>query len=84
MGEVMLGVQRRGKPIAEPSGYPGRAEDEAVQRDGGLGGRGPLAGGPPVNDFRFWDLELDFQLVSPLCESTEEFLEAAYVGAVGG
>ena len=49
VGEVMLGVQCRGKPVAEPSDHLGRSEDEAVKRDGCLGGWGPLAGGPPMN-----------------------------------
>ena len=84
MGKMVLGVQRRGEPVTEPHDYSGRAEDEAVQCDGCLGGRGPLAGGPPVDEFGFRDREVDFQLGSPLCEGAEEALEAAYIGAVGG
>ena len=30
MGEVVLGVQRRGEPVAKPPDYSGGAEDEAV------------------------------------------------------
>ena len=84
VGEVVLGVQCRGEPVAEPPDHPGRAEDEAIQRDGCLGGRGPLAGGPPMDEFGFWGRELNLQLVPPPRQGTEEALEAAYVGAVGG
>ena len=60
VGEVVLGVQCWGEPVAKPSNHPGGADDEAVQCDGCLGGRGPLAGGPPVDKFCFGGRKLDF------------------------
>ena len=37
-----------------------------------------------MDEFSFWDRELDLKLISPFREGVEEDLEAAYVGAVGG
>ena len=53
VGEVVLGVERRGEPVAGLSNHSRGLEDEAVQSDGGVGEGGPLAGGPPVDEFCF-------------------------------
>jgi len=54
-----------------------------LQFDGGLGAGGPLARGPPVDEFCFGDREGD-TYVSALCGyEGEEFLQAAYVSSIG-
>ena len=55
VGEMVLGVERWGEPVAELSKHPCRSKNEAVQGNGSLGGEGPLAWGPPVDKFRLGD-----------------------------
>ena len=82
MSEVVLGVQCRGEPVAEPSDHSGWAEDQAVQCNGCLGKGRPLTGHPPVAELCFRGREFDFQAFGPFGKCAEEGLEAAYVGTV--
>ena len=82
VGEVMLGVESRGQPVAEPPNHPRVAKDKAVQGDRWLGEGGPLAWGPPVDMFCFGGGEFELQPVPFSCEGAEAALEAAYIGSV--
>jgi len=55
---VMVGRVEGGcEPISQPSDYLGGPEEVVFQFDWGMGGRCPLGGSPPVDEFCFGDRE---------------------------
>ena len=61
----MVGAVQGGRqPEAQPSHHSCWVEDLVVEGDGGEGGGGPLAVGPPIDEFGFRDREGDVKLRS--------------------
>ena len=57
-------------------------EDLVVEGDGQSGGGGPLAVGPPVDEFGLLDGEGDVEFCGSSGHVQEEALQTAYVGSV--